>query len=179
MYISKALDTSQYPTNIPFFLEGSNLVLFSFGIWIYIGQPNILRWLTSGFFPVNISSGVLNPRALWDILFYTYTTFLAASTHRCIGISSSYIIVFTTSMIVLFFLQHHSVEDCREWLVPSWFQLHYKKVSNTFEVYSPPLSVLSVLILLFEWFSIRTLNSLNFPNSASFAFKKYIHVFLE
>jgi hypothetical protein len=28
-----------------------------------------LRWLTSGFFPVNISSGVLNPSALWDSLF--------------------------------------------------------------------------------------------------------------
>ena len=46
------LDTSQYPTNIPFLPEGSNLILFSFGICTYTRQPNILRWLTLGFFSV-------------------------------------------------------------------------------------------------------------------------------
>jgi hypothetical protein len=48
------------PTNIPFFPERSNLVLFCFGMCTNTGQPNILRWLSSAFFPVNISSGVLN-----------------------------------------------------------------------------------------------------------------------
>ena len=33
MYILKDLENSQYPRNIPFFLEGSNLVLFSFRMW--------------------------------------------------------------------------------------------------------------------------------------------------
>ena len=64
MYILKALETSQCPTNIPSFPEGSNLVLFSFEICTYTGKPNILRWLTSNFFHVYISSRDLNPRAL-------------------------------------------------------------------------------------------------------------------
>jgi hypothetical protein len=83
----KAFGTSQYPTNIPFFPEGSSLVLFSFGMCTNIGQPNILRWLTFGFFQENISSGVLNPRALWDNLLCTYIVALVASSHKCIGIS--------------------------------------------------------------------------------------------
>jgi hypothetical protein len=78
----KALETSQYPTNIPFFPEESNLVIFSFGMCTNTGKPNIFRWLTYGFFSVNISSGVLNPSALWDNKFWTYTIVLAASTHK-------------------------------------------------------------------------------------------------
>jgi hypothetical protein len=81
----KALETSQYPTNIPFFPEGSNLVLFSFGMCTNTGQPSILRWLTYGIFLVNISSGVLNPSALWDNLFWTYIFVLVASSHKFIG----------------------------------------------------------------------------------------------
>ena len=120
----KDLETWQYPTNIPFFLEGSNLIIFSFGICTYIGQPNILRWLTLDFFPVYISSGVMNPRALWDNLFYTYTVVLVASSHRCMERSWSWIIVFTASIMVYsFFPQNPSIGDCREWLVLSWFQL--------------------------------------------------------
>ena len=104
MYILKALETSQYPTNIPLFPEVSNLVLFYFGMWTYTGQPNILIWITSSLFLVYIYSRVLNPIALWDNLFCTYTTFLASSTHRFMGRSWSWIIVFTASIMVLFFL---------------------------------------------------------------------------
>jgi hypothetical protein len=49
------------------------------------GQPNILRWLTYGFFLVNISSRFLNPSALWDNMFWTYNIVLVASSHKCIG----------------------------------------------------------------------------------------------
>jgi hypothetical protein len=43
---------------------------------------------------------------------------------------------------------------------------------NSFEVYSPPLSELSILIFLSERFSTKALNSLNFPSTSSFDFKK-------
>jgi hypothetical protein len=47
-----------------------------------------------------------------------------------------------------------------------------QKLSNYFEVYSPPLSDLSILIFLPERFSTKPLNSLNFPSTSSFDFKK-------
>jgi hypothetical protein len=55
--------------NIPLFPEGSNLFLLSFEMCTNTGRKNILRWLTFGFFLVNISSRVLNPSALWVIYF--------------------------------------------------------------------------------------------------------------
>jgi hypothetical protein len=53
-------------------------------------------------------------------------------------------------------------------LIPASLQ----KLTNYFEVYSPPLSDLSILIFLSERFSIKALNSLNLPNTSSFDFKK-------
>jgi hypothetical protein len=47
-----------------------------------------------------------------------------------------------------------------------------KKFENYFEVYSPPLYDLSILIFLSERFSIKALNSLNLLNTSSFYFKK-------
>jgi hypothetical protein len=47
-----------------------------------------------------------------------------------------------------------------------------QKLTNYFEVYSPPLSDLSIFIFLSKRFSIKSLNSLNFPNTSSFDFKK-------
>ena len=47
--------------------------------------------------------------------------------------------------------------------------------SNSFEVYSPQLSDLSVLIFFFDLFSIKALNSLNLPNNSLLFFKKYIY----
>ena len=84
--------------------DGSSFDLFSLGTCIYTGQPNILRWLTYGFSPENISSGVLFPSTLWGLLFCTYTTVLAAFAHRCIDKSWSWIITFTASIMVQFFL---------------------------------------------------------------------------
>jgi hypothetical protein len=49
---------------------------------------------------------------------------------------------------------------------------YFQKLSNSFEVYSPPLSDLRMLIFLSERFSIKALNFLNFPNTSSFDFKK-------
>ena len=37
-YIQYAFDLSLYPTNMPFFSEGSSFVLFSLGTCMYIGQ---------------------------------------------------------------------------------------------------------------------------------------------
>ena len=74
MYILKDLETSHYPTNIPFFPKGSNLILFSFGMWTYTGQPNILRCLTLGFFPVNVYSGVWI-QGNYGILYYVHKLF--------------------------------------------------------------------------------------------------------
>ena len=76
---------SEYPTNIPFFPEGSNFVLFSFGMCMYTGQPNILRWLTYGFLPEKTSLGVLFLSTLCGVWFCTYTTILATSAQICIG----------------------------------------------------------------------------------------------
>jgi hypothetical protein len=47
-----------------------------------------------------------------------------------------------------------------------------QKFTNSFEVYFPPLSDLSILIFLLEIFSIKALNSLNLLNTSSFDFKK-------
>jgi hypothetical protein len=53
-------------------------------------------------------------------------------------------------------------------LIPASLQ----KFANSFEVYYPPLSDLSILIFLSERFSIKALNSLNLLNTSSFDFKK-------
>jgi hypothetical protein len=47
-----------------------------------------------------------------------------------------------------------------------------QKLTNSFEVYSPRLSDLRILIFLSQRFSIKALNSLNFPNTSSFDFKE-------
>jgi hypothetical protein len=47
-----------------------------------------------------------------------------------------------------------------------------KKFTNSFEVHSPPIFDLSILIFLSERFYIKALNSLNLPNTSSFDFKK-------
>jgi hypothetical protein len=47
-----------------------------------------------------------------------------------------------------------------------------QNLPNYFEVYSPPLSDMSILIFLLDIFSIKALNSLNFPSTSSFDFKK-------
>jgi hypothetical protein len=47
-----------------------------------------------------------------------------------------------------------------------------QKLPNSFEVYSPQLSDLSILIFLSDKFSTKALNSLNFPSTSSFDFKK-------
>jgi hypothetical protein len=54
-------------------------------------------------------------------------------------------------------------------LDPDIFTKVYKL---SFEVYSPPLFDLSILIFLSEIFSIKDLNSLNLLNTLSFDFKK-------
>jgi hypothetical protein len=51
-------------------------------------------------------------------------------------------------------------------LIPTSIQ----NLTNSFEVYYPPLSGLSIFIFLSV--SIRALNSLNFHNTSSFDFKK-------
>jgi hypothetical protein len=53
-------------------------------------------------------------------------------------------------------------------LIPKYLQ----NLTNSFEVYSPPLSDPSVLIFLSKRFSIKALNSLNFLSTSSFHFKK-------
>jgi hypothetical protein len=53
-------------------------------------------------------------------------------------------------------------------LIPTSLQ----KLTNSFELYSPSLSELGILIYLSERFSIKALKSLNFPNTSSFDFKK-------
>jgi hypothetical protein len=47
-----------------------------------------------------------------------------------------------------------------------------QKFTNSFEVYSPPLFDLSILIFLLERFFIKDLNSLNLSNTSSFDFEK-------
>ena len=113
------------PTNI-YMMESWNVYLEGFGDFTVSNKYSFLSrriqlgsllfrnmyiyWTTKylemayfRFLPVYISSGVLNPRALWDNLFCTYTVVLAASAHRCIGRSWSWIMFFTASMILVFF----------------------------------------------------------------------------
>jgi hypothetical protein len=60
-------------------------------------------------------------------------------------------------------------------LIPASLQ----NIMNLFEVYSPPLFVLSILIFLSERFSIKHLNYLNLLNTLSFDFKKQTQVLQE
>ena len=136
---------------------------------MYTGQPNILRWMTSGFFPEKTSSCVLFSITLCGVRFYTYTAVLAASDHRCIGRSWSWSMALAASMIILFFL---SVTPfcCGLYGVVNSLLIHESLHNslNSFDVHSPPLSDRKVLIFFSVWFYTRTLNSLNFLNTSSF-----------
>ena len=166
--------------NIPFLPKGSVLVLFFFGMCMYTGKPNILRWLTSSFFQEKTSSGVLFSSTLCGVRFCTYTAILVASAHRCMGRSWSWSMALAASMIILFFLS--ATPLCcglygmvNSLLIPK--SLH--KSLNSFDVNYFPLSNRKVLIFFSMWFSIKDLNSLNLLNTSSLFFKNYIHVFLE
>ena len=125
-------------------------------------HPKIFRWLTSGFSPLNIYSGVLFPRALSVILLWTSTVVIYASSHRFLGKPWSWIMVFIASMIFLFFL-HSTPFYLGLWgvLISLLFPASLQKYLNSFEVNSPPFSYLKVLILFSHKFSGRALNSLN------------------
>ncbi len=49
----------EYPMKIKFSTFGSSFDLLSSGTCTYAMQPNTLKWETSGFLPVNFSSGVM------------------------------------------------------------------------------------------------------------------------
>ena len=144
---------------------------------MYTGQPNILRWLTSGFLQEKTSSWVLFLSTLCGVRLCTYTDVLVASAQRCIGISWSWSMALVASMIVLFFLSAipfycglYGVE--KSLLIPE--ALH--KSLNLFDVNSLPLSDWKVLIFLSVWFSTKGLNSLHLFKNSIFSFKKYIQV---
>src|SRR6266540_407336 len=58
-----AFDPSSKPTNTIFFDLGSSFDLFLVSSKTQTSQPNSLKWLTSGFFPVQASYGVMPFRA--------------------------------------------------------------------------------------------------------------------
>ena len=156
---------------MPFFPEGSNFFLFSFGMCMYTRQPNILRWMTSSFLIEKTSSGIVFSSTLCGLQFCTYTVVLAAYAHRCMALAASMIILFFLSATP-FYCGLYGVVNCL--LIPE--SLHNSL--NSFDVNSPPLFDQKVLILFSVWFSIKDLNSLNLLNTSSLFFKKYIHVFL-
>ena len=175
--LSKILE---YPTNIPVFPEGSNFVLFSFGMCMYTRHPYILRWMISGFLLENTSSGVLFSSTLCGVQFCTYTAVMAAFSHRCMGRYWSWSIDIVASMIFLFLLSAtpfccglYGVDNSL--LFPE--SLHNSL--NSFDVNYSPLSDRKVLILFSVWFSINSFTYLNLLNTSSLFFRKYIHVFLE
>ena len=140
---------------------------------MYTGQPNILRWMTSGFLPEKTSSGVLFSSTLCGVQFYTYTTILAASAQICIRRSWSLSIALATSMIVLFFLSAIPFYCGLQGVDNSLLILESLHSSlNSFKVNSPPLSKRMVLIVFSVWFLIKALNSLNLLNTSSLFFKK-------
>ncbi len=51
--------SKKYPMKIHFSAFRSSFDLFSSGICMYAMQPNILKWETSSFLPVNFSLGVM------------------------------------------------------------------------------------------------------------------------
>ena len=163
-----------------FLPEGSSLVLFSFGIYMYTGQPNILRWMTFGFSLEKLSSWFLLSSNLWGVLFHTYTIVLAASAQRWIGRSWSCGIAFDASIIVRFF--HFATPFCwglygvlNSLLIPDSLQSSL----NSSKVNSPSLYDHRVLIFLSVWFSTKALYSLNLQKTSLFPFKKYFQLLRE
>ena len=158
--------------NIPFLLEGSSLVLFSFGICMYTGKPNILRWITSSFSHEKYSSGVMLSSTRWGVQFYTYTIVIVSSAQRCIGRSWSCSIAFAASMMVRFF--HSATPFCwglygvlNPLLIPDYLQ----NSLNSSKVNSPPLSHHRFLIFLYVQFSTKDLYSLNWLKTSLFPLK--------
>jgi hypothetical protein len=85
---------------------------------------------------------------------------LDASAHKCMGKSWSWIIALVASTIDLFFLSATPfywglLGVVKSLLIPASLQ----KSLSSFEVYSPPLSDLKILIFLQERFSTKALNS--------------------
>ena len=166
--------------NILFLPGGSSSVLFSFGMCMYTGKPNILRWLTSGFSREKASSGVLFYSTQWVVWLCTYIVILIASTRRRIGISWSCRISFDACIMVWFF---HSATPFYRGLygvLNSLLIPHSMQSSlNSSKVNSLPLSDRGVLIFLSLWFSTKDLDSLNLLNTSFFPFNKYIQVLCE
>ena len=163
--------------NIPFFPKVLILVLLSFWMCMYTGQPNILIWITYGFSPEKSSSRFLLSSTRWGVRFYTYIAVLAAFSQRCIGRSWSCNIAFVASMMVWFFrfatpFYWGLYGFINSLLIP--YSLHSSL--NSSEVNSPPLFDRRVLIFLSAWFSTKALYSLKLLKTLIFSFKKYIQV---
>ena len=98
---------------MPFSVVGSSFVLFSEGTCEKVRQQNMRKWLTSGFFPVNISSWVFLPKARWGLLFWRYTIVVHALEQRKKGRLWSWIMALVALKLALFFLS--ATPFCRHW----------------------------------------------------------------
>ena len=114
---------------------------------MYTRHPNILRWLTYGFFPENTYSGVLFSSTLCGVWFCTYTPILADSSHRCMRRYWSWSIALVVSKIVIFFLSV-PLFCCGLYGVVNSLLIHefLHNSLNSSYVNSPPLSDQKVLI---------------------------------
>ena len=124
---------------------------------------------------LRLFSSVMSPNLRCGLQFYTYTAVPQASAQRYIWSPWSCIIALAAETIVRFFLS--TTPFCcglqgtvNSLLIPALPQ----KSTKPPEMYSPPLSEWSTLILLSVWFSTSALNSLNLSNTSSdsLVFKK-------
>ena len=138
------------------------------GTCTYAVEPKVLKWLTEGVQPCQDSKGVWWGRAEVGEELWTSTNVIVASPQNVRGRCASCSMAMIPSSSV--WLKHSATPFC--WGVTG-VVLCLKipedavNASNSLEVYSPPLSSCSVLMVLPVWFSTNALYCLNVSSAFS------------
>jgi len=141
-------------------LCGSNVFLFSKGMWAHAHDPKIQKWVTSSFLLLQSSKGFLSLTYLWGDLFWLWLAQLSASSKILGGSSFVCSMQLAISLRDLFFLS----------TIPFFYRVYGTVCCNSIPTsrqifwtsrftYSPPLSIWRALIFLPKWVSTSILNS--------------------
>ena len=149
-------------------------------LWAYATQPKTFKWVTLWFILVHASWGTLFFTLFVRHQFMIYTRATTAFAQYSFGKCLATIMMHAISIMVMFFLSetlfswgvYHAVNFfCMPWVL--------QKFINSFETYSPPMSVLNILMWCPLWFSTSALNCWKQLNALDLCFTKYTHVFLQ
>ena len=158
----------------------SIFLLNSSRTWAYATQPKNFKWQRLWFIHVHAYWGTFLFTLFVIHRFMIYTGATTAFAQYSFGKCLATIMMHAISIMVMFFLSetlfswgvYHAVNFfCMPWVL--------QKFINSFETYSPPLSVLKILMWCPLWFSTSALNCWKQLNALDLCFTKYTHVFLQ